>query len=264
MSGFLAIASGLVSELSGTASVTLGSVVLTGWEVPEKMPFGGAQKLIVHKFPGGGRVVDALGRDDRDVSWSGYLRSDLTGDAMARAQQLDAIRLAGKAVSLVWGGTQQQVVVSQFLCDYTMSGHLLPYSITCVVVTVGPSTSTPTLLSSVATDISSALGLPSLAPAVTSAASTAQAALPVGAALTGGSPAFVALSSAVGSASSAASAASTAADTQLAGVAAAGTSAGTAFGGLGNLSVASAAADAQAAASQATAYLGRAVKNLAD
>ncbi len=263
MSGIIATGLGLLSTveslLNGPA-VTLGGIGLSGLEVPARMPFGGDQKLVVHKLPGGGRVVDALGRDDRDIEWSGYFTG---GTAVSRAMQLDAIRIAGQQVTLTWGAFRRNVVLKTFDCEYGSAGSLLPYRVVCVVVTVGPSTSQPTLLSSVASDISSALGLSSLAPAVASAATVAQAALPVGAALTGGSPAFLSLSSAVSTASSAASAASTAADAQLASVAAAGASAGTTFGGLGNLSLASAAADAQAAASQASTYLGRAVKNMA-
>ncbi len=263
MSGTLSRSLGLLADveslLSGPA-VTIGGVGLTGLEVPARMPWGGDQRVVVHKMPGGGRVVDSLGRDDRDIEWSGYFTGS---DAVSRAMQLDAIRTAGAQVTLTWSTFRRTVVLKTFDCDYGSSGSLLPYRIVCVVVTVGPSTATPTLLSSVASDISSTLGLSSLAPAVTSAATTAQAALPVGAVLTGGSPAFIGLSSAVGSASTAASAASTAADAQLAGVAAAGTSAGTTFGGLGNLTIASAAADSQAAATQASAFLGRAVQNLA-
>lgn len=255
----LGLLSAVESLLSGPA-VTLGGVGLSGLEVPARMPWGGDQRVVVHKMPGGGRVIDALGRDDRDIEWSGYFTGS---DAVSRALQFDAIRTAGAQVVLTWGSFRRQVVLKTFDCEYGSAGSLLPYRVVCVVVTVGASTVTPTLLSSVASDISSALGLSSLAPAVASAATTAQAALPVGAALTGGSPTFLALSSAVGTASSAASAASRLADTQLAGVAAAGASAGTTFGGLGNLSLASAAADAQAAASQATSYLGRAVKNMA-
>ncbi len=263
MSATLSRGLGLLSDveslLAGPA-VTIGGVGLAGLEVPARMPWGGDQRVVIHKMPGGGRVVDSLGRDDRDIEWSGTFTG---GNAVSRALQLDAIRIAGSQVTLTWGSFRRNVVLKTFDCDYGSAGSLLPYRIVCVVVTVGASTATPTLLSSVASDISSALGLSSLAPAIASAATTAQAALPVGAALTGGSPAFVSLSSAVGSASTAASAASSVADAQLAAVAASGTSAGTTFGGLSNLSLASAAADAQAAASQATAYLGRAVKNMA-
>ena len=251
--------SAVESLLSGPA-VTIGGIGLSGLEVPAKMPFGGDQRLVVHKLPGGGRVVDALGRDDRDIEWSGYFTG---GNAVARALQLDTIRTSGRQVTLTWGSFRRNVVLKTFDVDYGSAGSLLPYRLVCVVVTIGPGTSQPTLLSSVASDISSTLGLDSLAPTVASATTIAQAALPIGAVLSNGSPDYLALSSAVGSASSAASAASTAADVQLAGVASAGASVGTTFGGLGNLSVASVAADAQAAATQATAFLGRAVKNLA-
>lgn len=263
MSGTISRILGGIAAVEGIftgPTVTIGGVGLTGLEVPARMPFGGDQRLVVHKLPGGGRVVDVLGRDDRDIEWSGYFTGS---NAVSRALQLDALRIAGRQVVLTWGSFRRQVILKTLDVEYGSAGSLLPYRVVCVVVAVGPTTSTPTLLSSIATDISNTLGLPSLAPDLTAAVTTAQAALPVGAVLTGGSPAFLALSSAVGTASSVASAASTMADTQLAGVAASGASAGTTFGGLGNLSLASAAADAQASATQASAYLGRAVKNLA-
>ncbi|MGI4793144.1 MAG: hypothetical protein ACRYG8_03480 [Janthinobacterium lividum] len=263
MSGMISHILGGISAVEGLvsgAAVTLGGVGLTGMEVPARIPFGGDQRLVVHKMPGGGRVVDALGRDDRDIEWSGTFTGS---NAVSRALQLDALRVAGRKVVLTWGNFRRTVVVKTFDCDYGSAGSLLPYRVVCVVVTVGASTSQPTLLSSVAFDISSALDLPALLPAAQTVVSTAQSALPVAAVLTKGSPAFLALSSAVGSASSATSAASTLADTQLAGVAAAGTASGATFGGLSNLTLASAAADAQAAAVQATGFIGRAVKNLA-
>ena len=265
MSGTFAIVSGLASQILGpSVTVSIGGITLSGFEVPSKMPFGGAQRVVVHKMPGGGRVVDALGPDDRDISWSGILR---TGDggglpAMTRAGQLDALRQTGNRVTLSWGGTSRQVVVSSFTADYGDQGYLIPYSITCVVVSAAAAQQ-PTLLSSLASDIRASALLSGVSAAVGPAVAAAQAALPVAAVLTKGSATFVGLSAAVGTASSVSLAAAQADDATLGTLSAAGVVAGTPFGGLANLTAATAAQSALVSDGQAAALMGRAATNLA-
>lgn len=248
----------VTAALSGPA-VTLGGVGFQGLEVPASMPWGGDHKMVVHEFPGGGRVIDMLGPQEADIDWSG----NFTGpSAVARARQLDTLRMAGRKVTLTWADFSRQVVIKTFRPDYSRSGTLVPYRITCVVVTK-PSTaaSKPTLLGQLGSDISSSLGLPALLPQATQALQLAQAALPIGSLLTGGSPAFIALSGVVGSAQGAVGAAQSLADTQLAGVASAAPP-GQIFGGAAGLLSASAAQDALASATGAAGYIGRVTKNL--
>ena len=75
----------------------LGPFVFTDFAVPDRLPFGGKQHMTVHKMPGGSRVIDCMGPDDDDRSWSGILWGD---DALAEALTLDAMRRAGEAPSL--------------------------------------------------------------------------------------------------------------------------------------------------------------------
>ena len=265
MSGTFAIAAGLASQILGpSVTVTIGGITLAGFEVPSKMPFGGAQRVVVHKMPGGGRVVDALGPDDRDISWSGILRSGDGGGlpAMTRSGQLDALRQAGRKVTLSWGGTSRLVVVSSFTADYGDQGYLIPYSITCVVVSASAAQQ-PTLLSSLAADVGASALLSGVSSVVGPALAAAQSALPVAAVLTKGSAAFVGLSAAVGQASSVSLAAAQADDASLGALSAAGSAAGTPFGGLANLTAVTAAQGALVSDGQAAALLGRATKNMA-
>ena len=139
MSGLLgAVSSGLQSLainsvanfLLSAPPVMLGPVVFTGLETPEKAPWGGKQKLVVHKLVGGLRVIDAMGRDDMDISWSGILEGPL---ATPRALQLDQLRVQGNQLPLTWDVLSWTVVVGEFKADYTRL-NWIPYSISCVVV----------------------------------------------------------------------------------------------------------------------------------
>jgi hypothetical protein len=67
--------------------LTLGGVPFQDFEVPEQIRFGGSQRLAVHELIGGGRVVDALGDDAGEISFSGIFSSS---DAAAGAYRGDA------------------------------------------------------------------------------------------------------------------------------------------------------------------------------
>jgi hypothetical protein len=110
--------------------VTLGSFAFQGFEVPSEMPFGGAQALTMHKLIGGGRVIDAMGRDDDRLSWSGTF---LSPDADQRARALDALRVAGAPLPLVWNTHRYQVVIQSFSPIYRRVSEV-PYKIVCVVI----------------------------------------------------------------------------------------------------------------------------------
>jgi hypothetical protein len=111
-------------------ALTLGGIVFTGMEVPDKLPFGGEQMLKLHKLVGGQRVVDAMGSDDLALEWSGRFFSP---DALSRARAIDAMRKAGKAVTLSWSELSYTVVVKRFVADFEQAWNL-PYSISCEVV----------------------------------------------------------------------------------------------------------------------------------
>src|SRR4051812_44013109 len=101
-----------------TVTLNLGGVVFQGFEIPESINFGGAQQLVVHKLPGGGRVVDAMGPDDADIRWSGRLRGS---SAEQRAILLDFMRRQGNKVLLTWSLHRYQVVIKEFAADFRQS-----------------------------------------------------------------------------------------------------------------------------------------------
>lgn len=110
--------------------LSLGDVLFADLEVPERITFGGGQQLVVHKLVGGTRVVDAMGRDDLPLRWSGTFMGK---DALSRARYLDAMRIAGQAVPLVWSELLYTVVVARFEADFERE-WMIPYRIICEVV----------------------------------------------------------------------------------------------------------------------------------
>jgi uncharacterized protein YciI len=110
--------------------LTLGGVPFQDMEVPEKISFGGKQRVAVQNLIGGGRVVAALGLDDGEISFSGIFSGS---DAVSRAQLLDAARALGAALPLVWDGFFYTVIIEGFTAEYRKA-NLIPFSITCVVV----------------------------------------------------------------------------------------------------------------------------------
>lgn len=108
----------------------LGPVSFAGFEMPAQIGFGGAQRMAVHVLPGGARVIDAMGRDDADIAWSGAFSG---GDASERARLLDLLRAEGGMWPLAWDSFCYLVVIAQFEASY-QHGNWVPYRITCKVV----------------------------------------------------------------------------------------------------------------------------------
>jgi hypothetical protein len=111
-------------------TLLLGPVVFQDFEVPCGINFGGKQRLAVHRLPGGVRVIDALGRDDADISFAGIFSGS---DATLRARLLDQMRALGTLLPLTWDVFFYTVVISQFQADYAMN-NWIPYKITCTVL----------------------------------------------------------------------------------------------------------------------------------
>jgi hypothetical protein len=108
----------------------LGGVAFTDFSAPDKMPFGGKQAMAIHKLPGGKRVIDTLGPDDADYSWSGQFYGN---DAYSTSLLLDAMRAAGEPVPLTWGGQFWMVLIADFQPRVVRLPVLVEYSITVVV-----------------------------------------------------------------------------------------------------------------------------------
>jgi hypothetical protein len=110
--------------------LTLGGVPFRDMEVPEKISFGGQQRVAVQNLIGGGRVVEALGLDDGKISFTGIFSGS---DAVGRAQLLDAARALGSALPLVWDGFFYTVIIEEFSAEYRKA-NLIPFGVSCVVV----------------------------------------------------------------------------------------------------------------------------------
>jgi hypothetical protein len=140
--------------MTGTP-LLLGPIAFGDFEVPERIGFGGAQRLVVHTLPGGARVIDAMGRDDADLVWSGVFSGP---DAAERGRLLDVLRVVGAPLPLSWDAFLYTVVIARFDAIYS-SPWWVPYRITCKVIqdeAQTPVVAAVDLLSSVLGDIASA------------------------------------------------------------------------------------------------------------
>lgn len=122
----------------------LGDITFQNYDYapPNRMPFGGEQAMIVHKLPGGSRVIDTLGPDEADIGWEGFF---LSPNAMFWCQRLDAMRGAGQVVTLTYAGMSRQVVVKTFRAHIRRYPNWVEYQICCTVYinpTLGPTAAT--------------------------------------------------------------------------------------------------------------------------
>lgn len=108
----------------------LADLTFSRFEVPEHIGFGGDQALAVHELVGGKRIVDAMGRQDKSLEWSGMFIGDNASD---RARYLNALRIAGKPTNVSWAEFAYSVVIKSVSLDYQRK-YEIPYSITCVVI----------------------------------------------------------------------------------------------------------------------------------
>lgn len=115
--------------MSGVALI-LGPVEFQHFEVPARINMGGAQRLAIHYLSDGARVIDALGRDDADISFSGSFSGS---DATLRARMLDEMRVSGQTYVLCWDIFLYSVVIKRFEADFR-TGWWIPYRMTCAVV----------------------------------------------------------------------------------------------------------------------------------
>lgn len=111
-------------------ALLLGPILFQDFELPERVRWGGRQRLAIHRLPGGVRVIDALGRDDADIVWSGAFSGS---DAAVRARALDLMRAAGGFWPLTWEWFFYTVVITRFDADYARP-NWIPYRITCTVL----------------------------------------------------------------------------------------------------------------------------------
>lgn len=113
--------------------IKLGDFEFKDMEIPEKINFGGSQQLSQHNLIGGGRVIDALGKNDMDITWSGLFTGQ---DALSRVQQLNKMRADGQQLSLTWFNLKYNVII-QNLEAQTERYYQVAYTITLRVILDG-------------------------------------------------------------------------------------------------------------------------------
>lgn len=111
-------------------TLNLGQFQFAGLEIPPSLKFGGSQDLAVHKLIGGTRVIDAMGRSDHALEWSGIF---MGATAVDRARFLDTLRVQGLPQALTWAQFSYQVIVHEFEADYQRYFQV-PYRISCEVI----------------------------------------------------------------------------------------------------------------------------------
>lgn len=115
-----------------TDVLIVGQMEFTGWSAPSEMGLGGKQALATHKLIGGSRVIDSLGPDDADITWSGQFYGD---DALANVTVLDQMRMGGQPQPCFAMGQAFTVVVEDFTYKAVHFPQYFTYSITLQIVT---------------------------------------------------------------------------------------------------------------------------------
>jgi hypothetical protein len=105
--------------------VTLGDFKFIESEIPQKITFGGAQKLVIHRMVGGARQIDSMGNDPVPVEWSGLF---LGPNALDRARYLDNLRAAGRQLTFACGQLNYTVKIASFTADF-LRYYRIPFSI---------------------------------------------------------------------------------------------------------------------------------------
>jgi hypothetical protein len=141
--------------------LSLGPISFQAFELPGSISWGGAQQLAIHRLPGGTRIIDAMGRDDADIMWSGVFTGP---DAAARARLLDLMRSEGNCWSLTWDSFFYSVIVARFEADQQRP-NWIPYKISCCVLRDEAAALLEMPLSLVATAAQDMATAASLAPA---------------------------------------------------------------------------------------------------
>jgi hypothetical protein len=166
----------------------LGPIAFQDFELPGQIRFGGQQRLAVHVLPGGVRVIDAMGRDDADIGWSGVFSGT---DAADRARAIDLMRAQGAVWTLAWDAFCYSVVIDRFDAQYERV-NWVPYRISCKVaqdLAQSPPNVAVSLATSLLADMAAVTGI---------GTNAAVAALGVAGALTAGTSAYAGALGAVG------------------------------------------------------------------
>jgi hypothetical protein len=110
--------------------LSIAGITFDGFSTPAAMGAGGKQAMVIHKLPGGGRIIDTLGPDEDNISWNGEFFSN---DAYDKVLALDGVRAAGFPVPLLFGGQFRSVIIDSFSYKVRRLPMWVEYQISCVV-----------------------------------------------------------------------------------------------------------------------------------
>jgi hypothetical protein len=140
--------------------LTLGGVAFDDFSTPNEMMGGGRQTMVVHKLPGGSRVIDTLGPDEANIVWNGQFFGN---DAYTKALIIDGMRAQGGVVSLTWGGQHRSVIIEQFIYKVRRIPTWVNYNISLMVyqnASLGPLTAVVQSMDNlISSDLDVAIGL---------------------------------------------------------------------------------------------------------
>ncbi len=131
MSGYLGLLAAGASLLLRPAPLIIGDLVLEGHEVPGRISIGGAQAVTIHKTPGGGRIIDAMGADPGTIAWRGVF---VGPNAAQRARMMDFMRQQGSPYGLSFGDYMFNIIIVHFEYDYQDQGAVISYRIRTEIV----------------------------------------------------------------------------------------------------------------------------------
>lgn len=104
-------------------SMTIGPIVLEGFEMPQTVRYGGSQRLITHRLADGRRIIETLGAEELDISFDGTLSGI---GAIEKARALDRLRQSGRTVLLKWSSFICTIIVRHFHAEFR-SDTWIPY-----------------------------------------------------------------------------------------------------------------------------------------
>jgi hypothetical protein len=232
IAGKISAVNSAVSQIfGGSGNVKLGSLTLSGIEVPETIRWGGRQSISSPELPGGIVNLFAMGICYPPLKWSGYFEGF---NALSRSRVLYTMMNTAAIVRLSWNDRMYSVMVEEYTATDTQP-NWIPYHVTVRVLrdeTLFGYKPKSSLLAQVFGDITASLGItPSDLSDVSDAVGKAQVAAQAVGAVTAGSSASLALQSSLSGAQSAIGGATALANGNIAGLAVAAAGAGSVFPG---------------------------------
>ncbi len=115
-------------EQMGRTPLTLGGVTFFTQEAPEHLDIGAAEQMLaVHDLPGGTRITHAMGNKAKDVSWTGHFFDKNVG---IRVAQLRAYQVSGQEIPLSWGKEKYFCIIKSFDPGYRGGYNAYAISVT--------------------------------------------------------------------------------------------------------------------------------------